>query len=164
MTHKLRAKTQKDIEGVSDDVLDLFYHYDWPGNIRELRSTLEYAFVLAEAEIIEPSHLPPTLKPAASGSMPGRNQAQWDSNEPHHLPPLHTPAPPSNQTWREKLDSVIQDNNNHERSALVEALRVSKGNKTAAARLLGVHRMTVWNRMRKYGISLKNDIHQTIHE
>jgi two-component system response regulator HydG len=40
----------------------------------------------------------------------------------------------------------------------MEALRQSGGNKTKAAEILGIHRMTVWNRMKKYGISLTKDI------
>jgi PAS domain S-box-containing protein len=42
-----------------------------------------------------------------------------------------------------------------ERAALIEALRQSRGNQSQAARVLGVNRVTVWNRMRKYGIDLK---------
>jgi PAS domain S-box-containing protein len=42
-----------------------------------------------------------------------------------------------------------------EREALIEALRQSKGNQSQAARILGVNRVTVWNRMRKYGIDMK---------
>jgi PAS domain S-box-containing protein len=42
-----------------------------------------------------------------------------------------------------------------ERSALIEALRRTNGNQTRAARLLGINRVTVWNRMRKYGVDLK---------
>ena len=38
---------------------------------------------------------------------------------------------------------------------LIEALRQSNGNKTQAARILGIDRVTVWNRMKKYGIDLK---------
>ena len=129
-TNKLRAKTHKDINGVSEDVLDLFYRYDWPGNIRELRSTLEYAFVLADTETIEPNHLPETVSAA---------------------PFIH-------MYQQVPSKSEIKDLNNHERSALVKALQASNGNKAAAARILGVHRMTVWNRMRKYGISLKKDV------
>jgi two-component system response regulator HydG len=129
-TNKLRAKTHKNINEISDDVLDLFYQYDWPGNIRELRSSLEYAFVLAETDTIEP----------------------------HHLPATFSSAPSIKMHQHEPVESEIQGHNNHERSALVEALRVSNGNKAAAARILGVHRMTVWNRMRKYGISLKKDV------
>jgi PAS domain S-box-containing protein len=41
------------------------------------------------------------------------------------------------------------------REALVRALRESKGNQSQAARILGISRVTVWNRMRKYGIDLK---------
>jgi DNA-binding NtrC family response regulator len=47
-----------------------------------------------------------------------------------------------------------------ERRALVDALRQTVGNQTQAARILGINRVTVWNRMRKYGIDLKKIITQ----
>ena len=50
---------------------------------------------------------------------------------------------------------VIEDKNQAEKEALVEALRQSKGNQSRAAQILGVNRVTVWNRMRKYGINLE---------
>ena len=42
-----------------------------------------------------------------------------------------------------------------EKAALIEALRESNGNQSQAARILGINRVTVWNRMKKYGIDLK---------
>jgi transcriptional regulator of acetoin/glycerol metabolism len=42
-----------------------------------------------------------------------------------------------------------------EKKALIEALRQSKGNQSQAARVLGINRVTVWNRMKKYGIDLQ---------
>ena len=42
-----------------------------------------------------------------------------------------------------------------EKSALIKALRRTNGDQTQAARLLGINRVTVWNRMRKHGIDLK---------
>ncbi|MFH1243005.1 MAG: helix-turn-helix domain-containing protein [Pseudomonadota bacterium] len=42
-----------------------------------------------------------------------------------------------------------------EKAALIDALRQSRGNQSQAARLLGISRVTVWNRMRKYGLDLK---------
>ena len=42
-----------------------------------------------------------------------------------------------------------------EKTALIEALRQTNGNQTQAARILGINRVTVWNRMKKYGIDLK---------
>ncbi|MFC1886099.1 hypothetical protein ACFLZM_03475 [Thermodesulfobacteriota bacterium] len=39
----------------------LFMQYDWPGNIRELKSAMEYAYVIAESGSIEPQHLPANI-------------------------------------------------------------------------------------------------------
>jgi len=47
-----------------------------------------------------------------------------------------------------------------EKAALLEAHRKSRGNQTQAARLLGVNRVTVWHRLKKYGIDL-DDLFQT---
>jgi two-component system response regulator HydG len=62
---------------------------------------------------------------------------------PINLPPLSAPLLPEQAVGLS------------ERDALVEALRRSGGNQTQAAKLLGVNRVTVYNRMRKYGIELK---------
>jgi len=45
--------------------------------------------------------------------------------------------------------------NSEEKRMLIEALRQSNGNQTQAARILNINRVTVWNRMKKYGIDLK---------
>ncbi len=49
---------KKQIEGVSEDVLRLFTHYSWPGNIRELKHVLEHAFVLCHIDCVTKDHLP----------------------------------------------------------------------------------------------------------
>ncbi len=43
--------------------------------------------------------------------------------------------------------------NSEEKRMLIEALRQTNGNQTQAARILNINRVTVWNRMRKYGIT-----------
>ena len=45
--------------------------------------------------------------------------------------------------------------NSEEKRRLIEALQQTSGNQSQAARILGINRVTVWNRMRKYGIDLK---------
>ncbi len=126
---RLREKTGKDIAGLSGECLDLFMAYQWPGNVRELKGVLEYAFVIAENGSITTRHLPP--------KMNGRRPA------PAPAPPAEVPAPEAPAGGL------------GEREALVEALRRSGGNQTRAAALLGVNRVTVYNRMRKYGIEIK---------
>ena len=51
----------KRIDGVSNEALDLFMNYPWPGNIRELEHALEHAFVLCRTDTILTEHLPPAI-------------------------------------------------------------------------------------------------------
>ncbi len=116
---RLRRSTGKAIGGLTQGALQQFMDYAWPGNIRELKSALEFAFVVAEGGKLDIEHLPPQL--GGGGRSCG---------------------PPATENPTEK-------------EALIDALRRTKGNQTQAARLLGVNRVTVWNRMRKYGVDLK---------
>ncbi|MBU3915238.1 helix-turn-helix domain-containing protein, partial [bacterium] len=54
-------KFKKTIYHISDEVLNVFMRYAWPGNIRELEHALERASVLCRGEIIELEHIPPEI-------------------------------------------------------------------------------------------------------
>ena len=56
--NRIRLKTDKPITGMSNEALDLLFHYDWPGNVRELINVIEYSFVLCHEGEIMPTHLP----------------------------------------------------------------------------------------------------------
>ena len=56
------AKFSKNIVGVTDDVLNVFMRYPWPGNIRELEHAIEHAFVLCHENIISIDHIPSEIK------------------------------------------------------------------------------------------------------
>jgi len=123
---RLNTKTQKSLKGVSPDVMRDFMAYEWPGNIRELKSVLEYAFVVTDSGVIVKENLPANFTGGGEDAKPENK-------------------PPAASEDLARLD---------QKAALLEALRLSRGNKTEAASLLGVHRMTVWNRMKKYGIRI----------
>jgi two-component system response regulator HydG len=55
---KLNNKLNRQIEAVSDDVLNIFMNYDWPGNVRELEHALEHAFIICRQDTITAEHLP----------------------------------------------------------------------------------------------------------
>ncbi len=55
---KFRAEKQKDIVGVSEEVISQFMKYDFPGNIRELENIIEYGFILCPGGFISTDHLP----------------------------------------------------------------------------------------------------------
>lgn len=59
--NELRLRSEKPVQGISKEVMEKFMQYSWPGNIRELINTLEYAFVLCKGESIELEHLPDSL-------------------------------------------------------------------------------------------------------
>lgn len=119
-----RRQNGKDIGGFAAETAALLEAYPWPGNVRELKSAIEYACMVIERGDIQPAHLPPSLS--------GR--------------PGPRPVPAVGQPVRDAAEEA-------QKEALLAALRQCRGNQTQAARLLGVSRLTVINRMRKYGLA-----------
>jgi len=127
---RLMTKTGKNISGLSQETMELFMKYKWPGNIRELKGTLEYAFVIAEKGLIHINHLP---KKFTMGSFANERTELFNVSELINEP----------STQKEEL---------------INALRLSNGNQSKAAQILGINRVTVWNRIKKYNINLKRII------
>lgn len=122
----LIKKTNKPITGLTAEAMQAFTGYSWPGNVRELRSALEYAFTIADSDQIGLAHIPPrVMEPVQS------------------KPVFASESPPV-------AAAVIS-----EKEALINALKQAGGNQSKAARLLGVSRVTVWNRIKKYGVDLE---------
>jgi len=127
--NRLEIRTGKSIRGLTRDALNRFMDYRWPGNVREMKSALEYAFTVADKDIIDIDHLPPHLVSPIS-------------------PALSVP------------ERTVRASDSTQRQQLIAALQSTGGNQSQAARLLGINRVTVWNRMRKYGINLKREINR----
>ena len=102
--------------------------YAFPGNIRELEHALERALILAGADPIEPAHLL-FARPEL------RVERSW-------VPEIPT----------EGLDLEVL-----ERELILKALERARGNKSAAARLLGLTRRTLYSRMEKHGLRKPGD-------
>jgi len=122
------ARAGKVVRGVSRKAFALLAAHDWPGNVRELEIAVERAVLLcAEGGTLESSHfyLSP-LRPLAS-APPGRPSG-GDGDT--------TPAPDSSPRFAPLAERVERV----EREAIREALVLAQGNKTRAARLLGITR------------------------
>jgi len=137
---RLHSITGKQITGLTSAAMERFMRYRWPGNIRELKSALEFAFVIAEDGLIDLDQLPPNIA-----------QPVWRPIQPDQQ--LREPVGHQNYPQMHALPSNSSENT--EKSALIEALRQTNGNQTQAARILSINRVTVWNRMKKYNIDLK---------
>jgi len=120
---QLQLKTEKDIKRISRKAMDLLMRYNWPGNVRELRSTFEYAFVTCQGPAVRSEDLPPVI--------------QNYRNETKEII---------------QVDPILSDKKHQQKLQLIEALEATGGNQRRAADILGVSRVTVWNRMKRFGI------------
>jgi len=136
----LCAKTGKMISRLSQAAMQQVMAYGWPGNVRELKSALDYAFIVTEGQVIEPDDLPANIRAAALSG-----ERVFGS----------TGTGPAYESGWAARDLGGGAGEPAEKTALIEALRQTGGNQTRAANLLGINRVTVWNRMRKYGINLE---------
>ncbi len=59
--NKFNSQRDRHVEGISEEVLSILVHHDYPGNIRELENIIEYAFILCHEGLIRPHHLPEWL-------------------------------------------------------------------------------------------------------
>jgi transcriptional regulator with AAA-type ATPase domain len=110
----------------SEEVTSALLRYQWPGNIRELRNVIERAAVLAQGGPIRPEHIGAELRSQGSADATLAGQS--------HLPPL-----------RSEIETV-------ERQRILDALSLCSGNQTRAAKLLGISRRTLINRLDAYRI------------
>jgi DNA-binding NtrC family response regulator len=59
---KYNAETGKRVQGMTPNAMALLQSYNWPGNIRELRNTVERAMILVDGDLIDEEHLPPDMQ------------------------------------------------------------------------------------------------------
>ncbi len=112
----------KDIKRISTSAIDMLMSYHWPGNVRELENCIERAVLLAEGNTIESHHLPPSLQ-IKSKNDKGK--------------------------FRGKFDILVS---NFEKDLIIDALKETGGNQSAAAKILGTTKRIIQYKIKKYNI------------
>jgi PAS domain S-box-containing protein len=113
------------ITGVAVEALSLLMAYDWPGNVRELENVIERAFVLCASGQIGIEHLPVELTARVATASP------------------LAPRPPSLVQARALLEA----------ETIRKALDKANGNRNAAARELGIHKTTLFRKLKQLDIT-----------
>jgi two-component system response regulator HydG len=108
------------VTGFSPRAIAALRAYSWPGNVRELRNAIEHALVLGDTATIEPGDLPETIR---IGTAPTTIEGD-------------TVRLPANLVWLEE-------------QAIQAALRATNGNRTKAAALLGINRVTLYKKLKE---------------
>jgi transcriptional regulator with PAS, ATPase and Fis domain len=112
---------------ITAETLEALRAHSWPGNLRELNNVLTHAVIDAQGGPIRPEHLPEGI-PATTGVVVNNGTGQGASDRPSRYVAPASPA--------------------EEREHIVQALRVTAGNRTRAARQLGMSRQTLWIKIR----------------
>lgn len=128
----------RSVTGFSDEVLEIFKNYSWPGNFRELKNIIKRSVLLSKTQIVSADTLPEELV----------NESRF--------------APETNQTESSVSENVAADEfslretaRRSEREIIVSALEKVRYNKSKAARLLNIDRKTLYNKMKQYDIPLQ---------
>jgi DNA-binding NtrC family response regulator len=122
---------------VSEDAMALLLAYDWPGNVRELVHVIQRAAVIG-GEVIDVASLPESLR-ARTSKLPPAAAA----------PPASAASPPASGEPL-SLRAAIAD---LEKRMIAEALERAKGNRSEAARQLGIGRPQLYAKMDEHGLS-----------
>lgn len=113
------------LEGFSPEAMALLVNYDWPGNVRELEHLVERLVVLKGEGVVHPEDLPEKVRGGKSFAPLSSMERGWD------------------------LSTAVSA---FERQLILEALRRTNGVKSKAAKLLGIKRTTLLDKIKRNGL------------
>jgi two-component system, NtrC family, response regulator AtoC len=114
-------ENNKPVKSFAPEAADLLLRYSWPGNVRELRTAIEHAVVLSRTERVTTRDLPPAVRSPQSG--------------------------PGQQNILAREDLTVQD---AEKELIIRALKETQGNRTLAAKKIGISRRSLHRKLHEY--------------
>ena len=153
---RFAEKNHKTIKGFTPQAMDRLLRHPWPGNVRELMNAVERGVVLSRGEYLDEAELSLLLPgqgrtappPAGNGAAvaqasPGSYEAAGEMASDGM--PFATEQSRSRAARAPSLEAV-------ERETILRTLEAAGGNKSEAARRLGITRRTLHQKLRKYGV------------
>ncbi len=121
---KYAEEYKRPVSRISTPAMDLLTGYKWPGNIRELRNTMERAVLVCDEEAIRAYHLPTDMQKSGQAN-----------------------------TLREHGAGFTETVERLEKDLIVDALRNAQGNIHQSARDIGLTYRIIYYKIKKYGIN-----------
>jgi DNA-binding NtrC family response regulator len=128
LTDQFAAKFRKPLRDISPEGLAALEAFPWPGNIRQLENAVQQAVLLSNGPCLLLEHLPPPIRDYVPAPQP-------------------RPQTPPND------DSLLHSREQVERSVIQRALANCNYSRVRAASALGVSRVTLYKKMKKYGLT-----------
>ncbi len=128
--HLFAEKNRKPVKGFTPEAMDRLTRGDWPGNVRELMNAVERAVVLTRAEYLDEK------------DFTGVGPAPFREPNPAAVPEPGTAA-------RSRGDVSLED---VEKATILQTMAATGGNKSEAARRLGITRKTLHKKLKAYGV------------
>ncbi len=121
---KYRHSLAKTVRGLSSDAMAALFAYPWPGNVRELEHAIQHALVFTQGSYITAQDLPVDIRPTGLLAL-----------------------------LQQEIDADPKCISARERTLIAQALQETGGNRTQAAKRLGISRTTLWRKLRAYGLA-----------
>jgi DNA-binding NtrC family response regulator len=146
-----RELHKPDVHGMSSEAIEVMTRYPWPGNVRELEAVIRQSLLNTTGNVILPEFLPDPVRP---GSLSAAPAAQSATAPPSDLRPFVDDClrRGSEQMYAASVEMM-------ERYLLARVLQHAQGNQSQAARMLGITRGSLRNKMRALRIQVGNTIH-----
>lgn len=122
---KYSTEIEKPISRISSEAIDMITAYHWPGNVRELENCIHRAVIVAKDSVLRSYDFPPTLQIISDGDVPKR---------------------------RRTFEDMVSG---YEKELIIDHLKMTRGNITRAAQLLGTTKRILTYKVNKYNIDFR---------
>jgi PAS domain S-box-containing protein len=147
----LSWRNHKQVRYIADEVVETLQRYRWKGNIRELKNTIEYMVVMSKGDVITMDVVPGYIK---------------EDSQKHAMSPIieaRIPVEPIRKEYEEmseyepkieteNSDAVSDLQETSEKQRIIDAIERAGGNRSKAAKLLGMPRSSFYYKIKKYDI------------
>jgi two-component system, NtrC family, response regulator HydG len=134
MAARFNTKFRKHLFDVHPSALEVLEAHPWPGNIRQLENCVQQAVLLSSGPELLPEHLPPQVR------------------DPKPGPGVSPGAPPVLSQGTKLTDRTLAVRDQIEKNEIQRALANNGYSRSRAARALGISRVTLYKKMKKYGL------------
>lgn len=145
---RLKRKLNKNVEGISQEAIELLHQYQWPGNVRELQGVIRHAILMATGPVIVPENLREEVRrPSHSETgVASKNSKSEPVTIESFVQSRINDA--SSEIYAETLEMM-------ERKLITQILCETGGNQSQASEMLGITRGSLRNKIRSLGIVIE---------